>query len=236
LTQLKTDLLGLLSGRGGLPAIIIDLQKLGAQATNLLAAQFIIGASLLSIVQALDPKNLDSVFDAQSQYFFGHHPVDPRDPSKGTAAGYVTIGGEVIAPPALPTLSSIAALKSLGNISSNKTGEQYVRDLTRVGFEAVANDVWNLENRYDQIAANAKLVPGNPKFQLKINDPTKAQSWFKGFADYAESAVTSVVEQALSQSGGPVPANALLAAGIATAAGTAARKASQHVFLQEIGI
>ncbi|MGA2410187.1 MAG: hypothetical protein ABSG46_07340, partial [Candidatus Binataceae bacterium] len=124
-------------------------------------------------------------------------------------------------------------IQSLEKLFSRKTGEQYVRDLTRIGFEAVADQTWKLADRYDQIAKNAALKASDP---LKINDLSKAQTWFKGFADHSEASVTSAVEQVLSQSGGPVPANALLAAGIGTAAGTAARKASQHVFLEEIGI
>jgi len=205
------------------------------QAVTLVASQVVIGASLLSIVTALEPANFDSVFTAQGEYFFGH-PADPKNPAKGTAPGYMTIAGEIITPPTLPSMDSVADLTNLPKLLSSKSGEQYVRDLTRVGLEAVANTVWNLEARYEKIAANAKLPAGDPNIALKINDPSKAQTWFKGFADYAEAAVTSAVEQALSQSGGPVPANSLLAAGIATAAGTAARKASQHIFLEEIGI
>jgi hypothetical protein len=217
--------------RNALTTIFGNLGHLLDQAVLLMNHQLIIGASLLSIVNALNPANLDALFEGQREYFFGN-PVDPTNPTKGFVQGYVTVGGEVIAPPTLPTLSSAADLKTFTKLLSHKTGDQYVRDLTRVGFEAVANNVWQLKQRYGQIASNSALKSG----PLKINDVNKAQTWFKGFADYAEANVTSAVEQALSQSGGPVPSNALLAAGISTAAGTAARKATQHVFLEELGI
>jgi hypothetical protein len=203
------------------------------QVEALLTNQLVIGASLLSIV---NPANLPEIFTGQSQYFFGH--VDPK--TKTTVPGYLTVADEIISPPALPTVATVAmpttataAFKDFGSLFSKKTGEQYVRDLTRVGLEAVANKAWKLIDRYPQILTNAGtgITPS-----LKINDPSKAQAWFKGFADFAEANVTAVVEQALSQGGGPVQANPLLAASIATAAGTAARKSAQHVFLREIGI
>jgi len=234
LKDLNSQLLKFLGSRSreDLQGVFGDLKNLADQAASLLTNQFIIGASILSIIRALEPTNLDAVFTAQGEYFFGH-PADPNNPSKGTVPGFVTLTGEVIAPPTLPALASNNDIKTLEALFSRKNGEQYVRDLTRVGCEAVANQVWKLGSRYNQIAVNAGLKADNP---LKINDLAKAQRWFKGFADYAEANVTSVVEQGLSQSGGTLPANALLAAGVATAAGTAARKASQHVFLEELGI
>jgi len=233
LTALNKQLLDFMqSGKlEDLGTIFNDITDLEEQTVHLLTDQVIIGLSLLSIIKALKPTSLEPLATAHSEYFFGH-PTDPKNPAKGTLPGYVTIAGEVIAPPALPSFESASDLRDIARLFSRKTGEQYVRDLTRVGFEAVANDVWKLESRYDQMTTNAKLQTGN----LEIKDLKKAQNWFKGFADYAEAGVTSAVEQALSQSGGPVPANPLLAAGLATAAGTAARKASQHVFLEQIGI
>jgi hypothetical protein len=169
-----------------------------------------IGASLLTIVSALDPFNQKNLFHsigaAQKQYFF--------------AGGYPTVAGEKISP---PELGSPAEPK---NLFSKKTGEQYIRDLTRVGFEAVANETWNLNGRYAAIDTNAGI---------KAAAKAKAKAWFKGFADFAEASVTSAIEQVL-QGGGPAHGNALLAAAIGTAAGTAARKSAQHVYLKEIGI
>jgi len=210
---------------------------------SLLTTQLAIGASLISIV---NPENLPEIFIGQSQYFFGHtvdasgKPVDDPANVVKTVPGYLTVADEIISPPALPTLATgvipatpAAAFKEFGSLFSKKTGEQYVRDLTRVGLEAVGNKAWNLLTRYPQILTSAALPTIDP---LKINDASKAQAWFKGFADFSEANVTAVVEQALSQGGGPIQANPLLAASIATAAGTSARKATQHIFLREIGI
>ncbi|MGA2411494.1 MAG: hypothetical protein ABSG46_14045, partial [Candidatus Binataceae bacterium] len=86
-----------------LSAFFVDLRHLTEQAAGLLANQAVIGASLLSIVKALNPANLDSIFIAQGQYFFGH--PDPANKAK-TIPGFVTIVGEVIAPPALPSAST----------------------------------------------------------------------------------------------------------------------------------
>jgi hypothetical protein len=175
----------------------------------LLVRQLTIGASLLSIISALDPSNaknlFNSVHEAHSQYFFAE-------------AGFTTVAEQKISPPDLATGAQT-------DFFSQKTGERYVRDLTRVGFEAVANDTWDLIGRYNKIVTTGAIIKKD-----------KAKAWFKGYSDFAEASVTSAVEQALSQGGGPVQANPLLAAGIATAAGTAARKATQHVFLQEIGL
>jgi hypothetical protein len=191
-----------------------ELQVMAGQAETLLAHQLIIGASLFSIFATLDPTNqhnlLNSVYSAQAQYFF--------------AGGYTTVAGQKISPPDLPSGSDLAGADPK-TFFSQKTGERYVRDLTRVGFEAVANDTWKLLTRYEKIDTTGA-----------IKNKDKAKTWFKGYSDYSEAGVTSAVEQALSQGGGPVQANLLLAAGVATAAGTAARKATQHVFLQEIGI
>lgn len=205
-------------------------ENVATQVVALITHQLVIGASLISIVNALKPQNLDAFFAAQSQYFFGH--LDAA--SKKNVSGYVTIANETIAPPELPTpqAGSASDLKTVKSYFSRKTGDQYVRDLTRVGFEAIANDAWSLASRYDQIAKNAA---NNASPEVKINDADKAHNWFKGFSDFAEASVTSAVEQAL-QGGGPIDSNPLFAAGVATAAGTAARKAAQHVFLQEIGI
>lgn len=111
-----------------------ELQGLAAQVEILLVHQLVIGASLFSIIAALDPKNkynlFNSAYDAHGQYFFSDR-------------GYTTVAGQNISPPDLSTGSQPITI-------SQKTGERYVRDLTRVGFEAVANDTWNLIDRYRQ--------------------------------------------------------------------------------------
>ena len=60
----------------------------------------------------------------------------------------------------------------------------------------------------------------------------KARRWFRGVGSHAEAIVTSAVEEAtlgVSQ----FQTNPLVAAAAATYAGTAARKAAQHVFLSQ---
>jgi len=89
----------------------------------------------------------------------------------------------------------------------------------------VANDTWQLTGRDNKIDSTAA-----------ITNKAKAKAWSKGYSDYSEAVLTSAVEQALSPGGGPVQANPPLAASVAPAAGIAACKAAQHVFLQEIGI
>ncbi|MBI3301991.1 MAG: hypothetical protein HYZ72_07940 [Deltaproteobacteria bacterium] len=61
----------------------------------------------------------------------------------------------------------------------------------------------------------------------------KFADWFKGFSSVAESTVTGAVEEA-SLGVAAFQSNALIAASVGTFAGTAARKAAQHVFLSEL--
>jgi hypothetical protein len=62
-----------------------------------------------------------------------------------------------------------------------------------------------------------------------------AKRWFKGFATMAESGVTAAVEETLLGIG-TFQGNRLIAASAGVYAGTAARKATQHVFLAELGV
>jgi hypothetical protein len=67
------------------------------------------------------------------------------------------------------------------------------------------------------------------------DNQTKARRWFKGAASLSESLVTSAVEEA-SLGVAQFQTNAVIAAAAATFAGTVARKATQHVFLSEVGV
>jgi hypothetical protein len=137
LMTLDANLLNLIRSGSPVDALeaIVDipreLQGLAAQVEILLVHQLVIGASLFSIIAALDPKNkynlFNSAYDAHGQYFFSDR-------------GYTTVAGQDISPPDLSMGSQPITI-------SQKTGERYVRDLTRVGFEAVANDTWNLIDR-----------------------------------------------------------------------------------------
>jgi hypothetical protein len=174
-----------------------------------LTHQLDVAASILSFVNVVQNPigTLSALESAYGDYFFG--------------GGYASVADQTISPPELPTISTTADLKSL---VSSKTGDRYVRDSIRVGIEAVANDLWKLKERYSLIAQTAK-----------IKNADKAKQWFAGFSDYAESAVTAAVEQA-AQGVSTFQSNPLIAASLATAAGTAARKAAQVTFLAELGI
>ena len=99
----------------------------------------------------------------------------------------------------------------------------------RIPIEAGADVEYNLKNRI----ANAKIL-------VFGNSPTEAQaakltSWMKGFAANAEAVTTAAVE-GLVLGAGMAQTNSLIGAACGTAAGTIARKATQHVFLRELGI
>jgi hypothetical protein len=61
-----------------------------------------------------------------------------------------------------------------------------------------------------------------------------ATKWFKGYSIMAEAAVTSAVEE-LGLGFASFQTNPLIAAAAGTYAGTAAKKATQHVILSELG-
>src|SRR5262249_22820935 len=131
--------------------------------------------------------------------------------------GYRTVDGILLAPPAH---LSLATLK---DVVSDRTAERYVRDLIHLIVEAAADVRFDLRARYPQLLNT--LPAGAPQ--------ATASKWFRGFASMAEAWVTSTVEEAclgVAQ----FQTNALIAAAAGTYAGTAARKAAQHVFLKEL--
>ena len=105
-------------------------------------------------------------------------------------------------------------------LASDRNGQQYVRNLVRVTVEAVGDQIFKLPNRYAAMTA---------LHNQKVN------SWFEGFSAIADTTVTSTVEEA-SLGVAAFSTNALISATLGTFAGTAARKATQHAFLIEIGI
>ena len=152
-----------------------------------------------------------AVEDALLQYFF-------------TPQGFETVDGlRVVAPVHLADID-VANLGQFKALFSERTGERYVRDLVRLTVEA-AGDV-----RYDDLKSRYGAM-----LQLVGDDAkrTTFTNWFKGFASIAEAALTSAVEQACLGAAS-FQTNALIAASAGTFAGTAARKAAQHVFLSEL--
>jgi hypothetical protein len=193
--------------------VVLDFTpQLPSLVEGLVTRQIEVAASVFSILKAVAPGELDNtakaIEKAYGDYFFGD--------------GYETVPEKKIAPPDLPSANSTAA--EAASFFSQKTGERYVRDLVRLGIEAVANDRWKLVTRYGAIDQTAN-----------IGDKAKAKKWFEGFANFAEASVTGAIEQAL-QGVAAFQTSPLIAASVATAAGTAARKAAQQTFLQEIGI
>src|SRR5215468_995100 len=152
-----------------------------------------------------------AVEDALLRYFF-------------TPQGFETVDGlRVVAPVHLADID-VANLGQFKALFSERTGERYVRDLVRLTVEA-AGDV-----RYDDLKSRYGAM-----LQLVGDDAkrTTFTNWFKGFASIAEAALTSAVEQACLGAAS-FQTNALIAASAGTFAGTAARKAAQHVFLSEL--
>jgi hypothetical protein len=193
-----------------LKAILTVGVQLPSLVEGFLSHQLEVAVSLISFVNIVsNPVGAANALEsAYGDYFFG--------------GGYTTVGDQKITPPSLPAASSTP--KEIGSFFSEKTGQRYVRDLVRVGVEAIGNQVWRLNDCY-------KALSSTPA----IKNVDKAKQWFSGFSDYAESAVTAAVEQA-AQGAASFQTNPLIAASVATAAGTSARKAAQTTFFAELGI
>ncbi|MGD0076603.1 MAG: hypothetical protein ABSD31_20080 [Candidatus Binataceae bacterium] len=143
-----------------------------------------------------------------------------------TAEGYQTIDGDTIT---RPDLTKVAAgdLTTIKSLVSQKAAADYVRNSVRITIDAGADEEYNLRNRL------------NTAYGLVWLNPTQANkdrlvAWMKGFASMAESAATSAVEAAILGAGA-VQTNSVIGAAAGTAAGTMARKATQDVYLTELG-
>ena len=185
-----------------------DVSRLWTTVGPLLASQFSILVSFATTATRLPTDGGKAVEDAVLKYFF-------------TSDGYTTVDGTKLVSPV--QLSSID-LQAAGQLKSTFAGtaERYVRDLVRIMVEA-ADDA-----RYDDLPKRYQAT-----LELVGDKRPKYESWFKGFSSMAEAAVTSAVEEAcLGVS--TFQTNSLIAASAGTFAGTAARKATQHVFLSEL--
>ena len=105
-----------------------------------------------------------------------------------------------------------------------KSGDRYLRDLIAILVEAAGDVQFQLRDRYHNMLA--ALTP--PQQDV-------AKRWFKGFAAMAESGVMTAVEETLLGIG-QFTTNPMIAAAAGTYAGAVARKATQHVFLSEMGV
>lgn len=169
---------------------------------------------VLSFVTTLrnlaDGRVPDAVREAYLRYFFG--------------TGFDAVDGTRIVSPVQFAGLDLDALGELRAVLTERTGERYVRDLVRLLVEAV-DDV-----RYGDL--RGRVVAAGEKAQDRRD---KLMQWFRGVSAVAESQVMSAVEQA-TLGVGTFQSNPLIAAAAGTFAGTAARKAAQHVFLSELGV
>ena len=207
LSNIKKDIDGLLQGRGRSPLPSAIHGILGRQAS--------IGISFLTTLKNLANAQLpDQIVQGWMQYFFA-----------GT--GYETLDGvQIVAPgrAALSTTDLNGLQQGLKGLLNERSAQQYVRDLVRILVEIADNMRYDLEKRLPKLKAAV-----NPQAQAK------AVRWFTGAGSMAESLVTSAIEE-LSLGVAQFQTNPVIAAAAATYAGTAARKASQHLFLSQAGV
>jgi hypothetical protein len=180
--------------------------------------QFSIALSFVTTLKNLgDPTLWKGIPDAYITYFFG-------------ANGFTTVDGIPILPPMhfgdiipLDPVTLTVEFDKVKGLLSEKTADRYVRDLIRITVEAAEDARYELRTRYSSLL-------------VRVGDARKAKAtrWFKGISSLAEALVTSAVEEVVLGVA-QFETNALIAASAATYAGTAARKAAQHVFLGELG-
>jgi hypothetical protein len=161
-----------------------------------------------------DPNTVTGIREGWNRYFFGEH-------------GFVTIDDIPIVPPdQLGDLTNRLLDSGPGALKSalaERKADRYVRDLIRVLLEVVG------DIRYDDLRGRYQALLD----RLGETDAQKkAVRWFRGVGSQAEAVITSAVEEA-ALGVAQFQTNPLIAAAAATYAGTAARKAAQHVFLAE---
>lgn len=208
-------LLGDLS-KGQLAQIEPELAQLIPDSLQFVRQQLAVGLSLGALfnVGGDTQKIIPAVTAAYQSYFF--------------AQGFSTLEGGRISAPTFPSVDAKdASLEKIEaevrHFASRKTADQYIRDLTRIAVEASGDALFSLPDRYNRLIGRNDAIG-------KLE-----QSWFKGFADLAESTVISTLEEAV-QGVGAFSGNPLIAASIATFAGAAARKLTQDVFFLEINL
>jgi hypothetical protein len=131
--------------------------------------------------------------------------------------GYVPIDGQPIARPDIAALTYTGGLQVF---AKRKTAEVFVRDLVTITVDASADSMLRLRDRHAQ-------------FMRAYANNQKARRWMAGLPALSESSVTSAFEEA-GNGIGWFQTNPIIGASIGTFAGTAARKATQDVFLREL--
>jgi hypothetical protein len=211
----------LLEGRGLGPiadaakAIFKTSDRPGIELGGLLGRQASIAVSFVTTLKNVaDPATLAAIREGWTRYFFDEH-------------GFVTVDDVPIVPPDQLGALGGELLKAgpavLKSVLSERKADRYVRDLIRVLLESVGDVRYrDLRTRY------RTLLDGLGDDAVR----DKAARWFRGVGSHAEAIVTSAVEEA-TLGVAQFQTNPLIAAAAATYAGTAARKAAQHVFLSE---
>ena len=185
-----------------------ELANLAALLDSFLDGQFAIALSLITTFKNFADEQFPRVVrDAVLDYFLGEE-------------GYVTIEQLHISVP----LQSNGLRGLAENSLPDKTARRYVCDLIELTVDAAGDLQYQLRERYQRMLTGLSAVEGET-----------ARRWFKGFAAMAESGVTASVEETLLNVG-QFAANPLISAAAGAYAGTVARKATQHVFLSELGV
>ncbi|HMH53773.1 MAG TPA: hypothetical protein VK548_26300 [Candidatus Acidoferrum sp.] len=198
-----------------------------------------IGVSFISSLRNLaDPDLGQEVLGGWRRYFFANDGFSTIDGIQivppghtGLLKGLASVTGDAAKGLDVQALAKLnidelqQGWKGLRGLLSERSAEQYVRDLIRILVEVGGNRRYRLP---DRLPALLDKLP-------KQTQKTKAESWLKGAASMAESLVTSAVEE-VALGVAQFQTNPILAAAAATYAGTAARKASQHVFLAEADV
>lgn len=202
-------------GRGGLGVA----GRLPQAALSLLRHQVGIGVSFVTTLRNLATLDLArQIPEGWNAYFYAEQ-------------GFRTVDGiPIVAPAHGHLLSRLAAAElagqtlqeSLRGLLNERRAEQYVRDMIRTLVEVAGDARYKLRERHAIMGGRAA-------------DQAKATRWFKGAGSMAESLVTSAIEE-VTLGVAQFQTNPVIAAAAATYAGTAARKATQHVFLAQLGI
>ena len=152
--------------------------------------------------------NLDAYEKSLKYYFFGED-------------GYNTVTGEMILPPRFSISQNNLQPRHL---LKQVNAEQYIRDLTRIIVDTTGNELYGLRDRYEKLSK---------KYNQENNK--KFVRWFGSFGDLAEASVLPVVENLITGVGN-ITLNPLIAAGTGIFCSTAARKATEHAYLELLGI
>ncbi len=187
---------------------IDQLRKLPDVVRGIVHMELGLALSFVAATRNLQGFRIQDYEDSFNQYFFS------KD-------GYKTVSENLIAPPKLPKIGSLADIKELGN---RIDAERYIRDMTRIIVETSGDKLYELRKRY---AALKEKYQEEPKKKLI--------DWFDSFGDLAEASLLPVVEGIISGAFN-IQLNPLVAAAIGTFCSVTVRKATEHSYLRLLGL